>query len=293
MPLVKAFAVGEGDTTYIVHGSDNFTIIDCCLRAHNRDAIIKELEEKSSGKGVRRFISTHPDQDHFGGIEYLDDEQPILNFYVVKNQASKTVETESFKRYCQLRDGDRAFYISKGCTRKWMNIEDDERGSSGIDIHWPDLDNQHFKQALKDAKAEVEYNNLSAVIRYSIKNGPSFMWLGDLETWFMEEIEEDIDLPETTVVFASHHGRSSGKIPNSWLDKLKPKVIIIGEAPSRHLHYYKGYSTITQNRAGDVLMDCVGSRIDFYVGSDSYGRRDWLANEWRSAYPNYIGTLNI
>jgi beta-lactamase superfamily II metal-dependent hydrolase len=119
------------------------------------------------------------------------------------------------------------------------------------------------------------------------------MWLGDLETRFMEDIENDISLPETTVVFASHHGRESGKIPNSWLEKLKPKIVIIGEARSRHLNYYTGYSTITQNRAGDVTMDCVDKRIDFYVGKENYGKRDWLDDEGRSEYPNYIGTLNL
>jgi beta-lactamase superfamily II metal-dependent hydrolase len=271
MPLVKAFSVGEGDTSYIVHGSDNFTIIDCCLNDSNKDAILAELKQARSGKGIRRFISTHPDQDHFGGIEHLDADDKIVNFYVVKNSASKKVETDSFKKYCELRDGGHAFYISKDCTRKWMNQGDDDRGSAGINIHWPDLNNELFKEALECAEAETSYNNPSAVIRYSINGGPSFLWLGDLETWFMEEIEDDIRLPETTVVFASHHGRKSGKIPNSWLDKLKPKVIIIGEAASRHLNYYQGYSTITQNRAGDVTMDCIDSRIDFYVGKKITG----------------------
>jgi beta-lactamase superfamily II metal-dependent hydrolase len=293
MPLVKAFAVGEGDTTYIIHGSDNFTIIDCCIKEHNKTQILDELRQARKGKGIHRFISTHPDEDHFGGIEWLDDDNSIVNFYVVKNQASKTIETESFKRYCKLRDGEHAFYISKGCSRKWMNQSDDERGSAGIDIHWPDLNNEHFKKALADAKAETSYNNLSAVIRYIINDGPSFMWLGDLEKKFMEDIESSITLPQTTVVFASHHGRDSGKIPNSWLDKLKPQVIIIGEAPSRHLNYYQGYSTITQNRAGDVTMDCIGRRIDFYVGNANYAKRDWLDDEGHSTYPNYIGTLNL
>ncbi|WP_232094107.1 hypothetical protein [Serratia ureilytica] len=120
------------------------------------------------------------------------------------------------------------------------------------------------------------------------------MWLGDLETEFMENIVDDIELQETTVVFASHHGRDSGKIPNSWLDKIKPKVIIIGEAPSRHLHYYTGYKTITQNRAGDVTMECVGRKVHFYVSCKNY-QNDKFDNEYADNVElgRYIGSVNI
>lgn len=291
MPLVKTFSVGEGDTSYIVHGSDSFTIIDCCLNEYNKDDLIAELKAWSSIKGITRFISTHPDEDHFGGIEWLDDQGLIYNFYVVQNKASKTIETESFKRYCKIRDSDKAFNMWKGRKRKWLNESDDVRGGAGLSILWPDTNNEEFKKALAEAKAETAFNNLSAVIRYGIQDGPSFMWLGDLETAFMEAIEEDIELEKTTVVFASHHGRKSGKIPDTWLEKLEPEIVIIGEAPSRHLNYYTGYSTITQNSAGDVVMDVQGNRIDFYVGAENYGKRDWLVDEGRSAYPNYIGSL--
>ena len=67
MPTIKSFAVGNGDMFYINHSSDNFTLIDCDLCEDNADDILAELKEKSRGKGIVRFISTHPDEDHFGG----------------------------------------------------------------------------------------------------------------------------------------------------------------------------------------------------------------------------------
>jgi len=114
MPVIKSFAVGSGDMFYIKHGSDNFTIIDCDLCEDNAEAIIAELKRESQSKGIVRFISTHPDEDHFGGIERLDDEMPIANFYVVKNQAIKDEDTTSFTRYCELRNSAKAFYIRRG-----------------------------------------------------------------------------------------------------------------------------------------------------------------------------------
>lgn len=292
MSVIKSYSVGAGDMFYIQHNSDNFTIIDCDLSQENSDRIISEIKKESAGKGITRFICTHPDEDHFGGIELLDDALPISNFYVVKNQAIKTNDTTSFKRYCELRDSSKAFYIYKGCRRRWMNLENEERGVSGISILWPDTSNEHFVEALRACDAGESYNNTSAVIRYELKNGASVLWLGDLETEFMEKITDSIELKKTTIVFASHHGRYSGKIPNTWLEKLDPQIIVIGEAPSRHLHYYTGYRKITQNKAGDVIMDCVGNKVHFYASREDYRHR-YLNQENMSKYPNYVGSITV
>lgn len=292
MPIIKSFAVGNGDMFYIKHGSDNFTIIDCDLCEDNADDIIAELKSESADKGVTRFICTHPDEDHFGGIERLDDAMPIRNFYVVKNQAVKDQDTVSFTRYCELRDGDKAFYISKGCSRKWMNLGDDERKTSGIQILWPDLANEDFQEALAACDAGESYNNTSAVIRYSFEGGASFMWLGDLETDFMESITDDIKLEKTTVVFAAHHGRDSGKIPDSWLEKLDPQFIVIGEAPSRHLNYYTGYKTITQNKAKDITFDLVDNKVHVYSSSSTYYNKA-LTDEGQSKFNYYVGSMTV
>lgn len=294
MAIIKSYSVGNGDMFAIRHNSDNFTQIDCCLCADTSDELITDLKELSKGKGISRFISTHPDQDHLHGIEVLDSASPIVNFYVVKNQATKSDETESFKHYCKLRDDPaKAFYISKGVTRKWMNLGDAERGSAGVRILWPDTNNALFKDALAQAATGESYNNMSAVIRYALEDGASFLWLGDLETDFMESIVDDIELEKTTVVFASHHGRKTGKIPDSWLEKLDPQIIVIGEAPSRHLHYYTGYKTLTQNSTGDITMECVDDKVHFYVSNPNYGRREDFNDEGQSTYENYIGSITV
>ncbi|EPF7463888.1 MBL fold metallo-hydrolase [Serratia marcescens] len=294
MSLIKSFSVSNGDMFYIKHNSDNFTIIDCYINEDNADAIIKEMQAQAKGKGISRFISTHPDEDHFGGIHLLDDAMKIYNFYVVKNKAIKEDSTPSFERYCTLRDGEKAFYISQDCSRKWMNVSDDQRDSSALSILWPKIDNPHFAEALNASERGESYNNISAVVRYKLNDGASVMWLGDLETEFMENIINDVELQETTVVFASHHGRDSGKIPNSWLDKIKPKVIIIGEAPSRHLNYYTGYKKITQNRAGDITMECVGNKVHFYVSSENYPNNKFdNENAQDTELGFYIGSITV
>ncbi len=294
MAIVKTFSVGDGDTFYIQHGSDNFTIIDCNLDEERQEEIVDEIIEMSKGKGISRFISTHPDNDHFQGIEYLDERKAIVNFYCADNAATKDPETDSFKHYKTLRDGDKAFHVTKDCGRCWMNQSTDERGSSGINILWPDPDNDSYKDALKSANDGERYNNISTVVHYAINEGATFCWFGDLETSFMEDIHDDIELRKAAIIFAPHHGRKSGRLPQEWLDDLQPKIIVVGEAPSEHLEYYKNFNTIKQNSAGDVTFDCEGSKVHIYCSSSNYSE-DFLDDEGNADARGgfYIGTLAL
>ena len=79
---------------------------------------------------------------------------------------------------------------------------------------------------------------------------------------------------------------------NGGLEKLDPQIIVIGEALSRHLHYYTGYKTITQNRAGDITMDCVDDKIHFYVSNLDYDPPE-LADDGQIAYDGCIGSLTV
>jgi hypothetical protein len=158
----------------------------------------------------------------------------------------------------------------EGCTRRWMNLDDAERQNSGINILWPKTNNEHFKQALADAAAGLSPNNISAIVQYNMKDGPTVLWMGDLDTYFMEDVENDLELSKVDILFAPHHGRDSGTIPVSMLEKLSPKLIVIGEAPSEHLNYYADYDTITQNSAGDITFDCVEGWAHVYVSSATY-----------------------
>lgn len=297
MSIIKSFSVGDGDMFYIQHNSDNFTVIDCYMHEDNQDKIMKEIEDKSKNKQIHRFISTHPDEDHILGLKSFRNRLGITNFYCVENETTKTDETEDFKEYCDLRDGDKHFYIFEGCSRKWMNESGPDNngvqiGSSGINILWPKTNNQHYKEALEKAKNGDSPNNISPIIKYSVENGAKVLWFGDLEKDFMENIKSDLEIKEADIIFAPHHGRESGKIPKDILDKINPKLVIIGEAPSNNLNYYNGYNTITQKSAGDILLECVSNKVHIYVSNKNYSV-DFLKNEQKTNFDNYIGTLNV
>lgn len=303
MSIVKSFSVGNGDMFYIKHNSDNFTIIDCCLEYDNsskerKEEIIIEILNESQKKGITRFISTHPDEDHISGLWDFDDRLSILNFYRVDNNTTKKgEESEDFRRYKSLRENtSKSFTLKKGCSRKWMNMKDDTRGSAGLFCLWPIVSDDKYKDALEKAHDGESPNNISPAIRYSINDSASFLWMGDMETDMQEEFSSCVDVPETSIVFAPHHGRKSGRIPSELLDKLSPKIIVVGEAPCEDLHYYSGYNTITQNTAGDIVFEVSDDIVDIFVSNQSYSKKDWMFINYlhnNHSGLNYVGSIKV
>lgn len=303
MSIIKSFSVrdknGEqGDMFYIQHNVNSFSIIDCCLNDDTQDTIVEEILNKKKGKLITRVISTHPDEDHICGLEYLDEKIGIVNFYCVDNAATKKEESDSFKHYCQLRDDvKKTYYVCKGCKRKWMNDcnEDDpqDNGRAGISFLWPIVSNPDYEDALQKAAAGTEFNNISPIFTYRLNNGVRVMWMGDIEHDFLEKIEHEVSWPEVDILFAPHHGRESGRVSSSILKKLNPKIIVVGEAPSEHLNYYFGYNTITQNSAKDITFKCVQGKVHVYVSSSTY-TVDYLTDEGCSddLIGHYIGSFD-
>ena len=302
--IIKSFAVSDengepGDMFYIKHASSNFTIIDCCITEENQDKIFGEIVQGKKGKDIIRFISTHPDEDHICGLEYLDNKIGLLNFYCVENEATKPDPSKSFSHYCKLRDDKKKhYYVYKGCKRKWMNDNDKNDGknygSSGINFLWPNTSDENFKKAKSLAAEGKAYNNLSPIFTYELNGNIKVMWMGDMEHDFLEKIKDQIEWSEVDVLFAPHHGRESGKVSDCILKKLNPHIIVIGEAPSEHLNYYQGYSTITQNSAGDIVFECIDDKVHVYVSQSGY-RYDtsFLVKKGiqNSKYGTYLGSF--
>lgn len=169
-----------------------------------------------------------------------------------------------------IHDSEKAYYVSKGCRRKWMNVSDEERGCAGINFLWPITSDEDFQDALEKVKDGKEYNNISPIFTYSVENNVRMMWMGDLEHDFLEKIKDKIEWPEIDILFAPHHGRDSGKVSTDVLKKLNPHIVIIGEAPSKYLNYYSGYNTITQNLAGNIVFECIEDYVHVYIEKSSY-----------------------
>lgn len=274
MSVVKSYSFPDGeirgDMFYIKHGSNNFTLIDCYLTdANNRNGrkeeIINEIVAESKGRTCR-FISTHPDNDHIAGIEDLDDNWEILNFYAVVNERPEEKNNPSLTHYHWLLK-NKNYAIERGISRKWLNDSDDKNGSSGINFQWPDVENESFVDALEKVSEGKKINNICPIFTYSIKGGATYMWMGDLETEMQQAYFEEYNgsIPKIDILFQPHHGRKSGAVPQELLDALNPKLIIIGNAPSEHIEYGDSHQTITQNTSGDILLENEDNFVHVYT----------------------------
>ena len=274
MSTVKSYSFPEGDVRgdmfYIKHGSGNFTVIDCYLidgsgENARKNEIIEEIKAESAGR-VCRFISTHPDDDHIAGIEYLDNNWEIINFYAVENNRPNDENNRSLQHYRKLL-ADKNFPIKRGIKRRWLNDSNDKNGSSGINFLWPDLSNEKFREALKLVAEGKKINNICPIFTYKVENGATYMWMGDLETEMQQVYYESYkdEVPSVDVLFHPHHGRKSGKVPDELLDLLNPKLIVIGNAPTEYINYGNSRQTLTQNTAGDILFENEQDEVHVYT----------------------------
>lgn len=170
----------------------------------------------------------------------------------------------------------------------------EDHGSAGINILWPDTDNEDYKAALQKAAEGTAFNNISCIVKYSLEGGVTAVWMGDLETAFMDSIVDEIVLPKTNLLFAPHHGRKSGRIPPKWITAMNPDIIIMGEANANDSDYaaYPNHNKIRQNSAWDITFECDGGKVHCYSSNPNYSV-DFLDDEGASTFDNYLGTLNI
>lgn len=137
----------------------------------------------------------------------------------------------------------------------------EQHGSEGIHILCSIESTEQFKSALKTAEGDSSSNDLSPIITYTFDNGVRAIWVGSLETDFMESVEEGTSIGEVDILFAPRHG----KPPKSWMRAMNPSLVVIGEADSDVLGYYSEYPRIYQSVAGDILLDCADGYVDVFA----------------------------
>ena len=318
MSIIKSFSFPDrsteirGDMFYIEHNNGTFSVIDCYLKKEGTpngrmNEIIQEIKEQSSGQ-ISRFISTHPDQDHIAGLEILDSKWPIVNFYSVPNAIPQDKGNLSLMKYIELRDNAKINYsIERNINRAWLNSPQDGRSGAGINFLWPVLDNEKFLEAQQNvAKGVNEKNDICPIFTYSLHNGAKVMWMGDLETEMQAEFYAQYrgHIPHVDILFQPHHGRETGSVPEDLLKALNPSLIIIGNAPAKHIDYGDSRYTITQNTSGDLVFVLETKKVHIYSKHTIPNMPVTIKYDWDYAFGynlknasmlgcSYRGTLTI
>jgi len=307
MATIHFLNVGEGDCILVQHISGRVSMID--ISCGNLSAIEEQTNRfmKSAGlvtpggtgnynmkayptrpqdylagigiTTVWRFILTHPDMDHLDGFNALMGEFAVKNFWhsgAHKPKPNfgnfKRYKEEDWDRYVKVRDGKeagtRTLQVLAGQSFKYANEDDNGGGGDGLQVIAPS------RQLVKDANQNGDFNDCSYVIIYRT-GGFKIVFTGDSHDATWDHILENHaqDVADCDLLMAPHHGRDSGR---SWdfLDLLKPRLTLFGVARSEHLAYaawnQRNLDKITNNQAGNVVLDVVGNQLHVYVENDAY-----------------------
>ena len=116
------------------------------------------------------------------------------------------------------------------------------------------------------------------VILYKTNN-KKIVFAGDSaeNTWdYILQNHKD-DVTDIDILLAPHHGRKTGGNSN-YLDVLKPKLTLFGNAKSEYLNYNawnsRNLDHITNNQANCIIMDTFGTNgIDIYVTYEAFAKK--------------------
>jgi len=321
MAIIHFLNVLEGDCNIIQHDSGRISVIDVSNAYNDKDTDAKKAVKSSkeraemlkrthvpSGKvdykqkenpdnpidylntnigtnGIFRFIITHPDMDHLDGIQDLYSEFDITNTWDTDN--NKTIDLnsnfagynkEDWQFYTQLRAGKytgtkRLTYYDYHDCQFWN--EDD------IKILCP------TEELVKQAnKTPGDYHDVSYVLLFTPpkKGGGKWKFIlsGDSHdnSWnhIIEKYKDEVS--NIDVLFAPHHGRDSDR-SYDFLNTLKPKVTLFGNADSKHLAYTSYPKLrITNNQAGYIIMKVTTELLIFYVKNYEFAKAFTTERGW-------------
>lgn len=304
MPTVHFLNVGKGDCSIIQHGSGRVSVIDICNGRTKADQLLKALTEKRAVFGgpvgdygmrhnptdpiqylknlgvshVFRFVLSHPDMDHLDGFKALVNEIGIWNFWDSGVRKEKPAFEGSpysegdWDCYEAVRDG-RYSNITvvtprSGSQFQFANAGDPEGRGDCLDVLAPTA------SLVKVANENGDPNDASYVLVYRTCGG-RIVFPGDAhdDTWEHVISEHADKVADCSVLIAPHHGRASDR-SFKFLDTLRPKLTLFGCAPSKDLAYNawnrRSLLHITNNQAGNVILEAVSSGINVYVENHAF-----------------------
>ena len=297
MAIIHFLNVKNGDCTLIQHSSGRNTLIDISngndVKNFSESALeslspkgnfkqklhpidpIKYLQDLEINE-IFRFILTHPDMDHMDGIKELFDTFEVLNFWDTENTKVMDdnsdwgrYDEEDWDFYQKIRTSSsspKVLHLYAGQKGKYYNqTEDGKSGADGLYLLAPTTD------LVEEANESEDYNDCSYVILYRTGNNKKIIFAGDSakKTWdyILDNYKEDVR--DIDILIAPHHGRKTGG-NDKYLDVLKPKLTLFGNAKSEYLDYSswnnRGLDYITNNQANCIIINTNGKNgMDVYV----------------------------
>ncbi|MBX9681615.1 MAG: hypothetical protein K2X38_22900 [Gemmataceae bacterium] len=235
---------------------------------------------------IFRFILTHPDMDHMGGITDLFMEFSPGNLWDTAN--TKEFAEGAFNGRPKL-GADWEFYKRLRDTSPDTNprrlvfhsgASNDFYKQDGLQILAP------TKELVQNGNRIRDWNDASYVILYRCAE-KRILFSGDSEDRTWEHILKTWTnaISDVDVLIAPHHGRDSGR-DYEFLNVVNPKLTLFGNASSDHLAYQPWYKRdlpiLTNNQAGYIILDIDSNGLNVYVKNETYAKAFAERNQFRT-----------
>lgn len=300
MSVIHFLNVKEGDCIWVKHNCGHNTMIDVSnakALEENQESKMENLRGNYNRKNypvnpveylnnydesnIFRFILTHPDMDHMDGIKTVFKEFQVANFWDTENEKAMddnaewgSYNKEDWEFYQSIRKSEnnpKTLNLYAGAEGQYYNSnENGEGGGDGLSILAP------TKSLVSEANETGEYNDCSYVILYKTGN-KKIIFAGDSakKTWdyILENHRNEVE--NVDLLIAPHHGRKTGG-NDEYLDVLKPKLTLFGNAKSEYLDYSawnnRGLEKITNNQADCIIVETTDERMSVYVTYEKFAR---------------------
>jgi competence protein ComEC len=221
--------VGKGNCTVIDFPSGNLTVIDTDNSRNSEENDLTDpveyIKEKFPNRPIFRLIVTHPDMDHLSGMEEIDDNFSVLNFWDTENNKKLSdedldnapyYEKEDWKTYQKYRKSE----SEPKCLFLYRNGTGDYWNSDGIKILSPS------KTLVKKANDSGEYNHLSYVLSVNY-NGYKILFGGDATVAAWNDIKDNVNAEDlkANLFLAPHHG-STHNVNKDVFDIIDPDYVV-------------------------------------------------------------------
>ena len=190
------------------------------------------------GRSIFRYIQTHPDMDHMGGLYRLfwEHRVPVDNFWDTDNDKifsksdfdNSPYEWNDWAVYTRMKTGKVQDGNEHKVHKKMVGEEGAYWTEDGVTVWSPNTDLIKYCNELEN------WNSVSYVLRVNY-GGRSIVLPGDAETpaWDAIETHVGVNSMKCDLLKAAHHGRESG-YSESAVHAMSPEIVFcsVGKKPS-------------------------------------------------------------
>lgn len=236
--------VGQGDSILISVNGKNM-LIDAGPRSSSKQ--VTSYLNKLKIKTLDYVITTHPHEDHIGGMASVIKNFNIGSFYAPK----KTMNTATFSD------------MITALKKKNLKINVPMAGT------YIDLGKNICCEVLSTSNSYYEdVNNYSVVVKITYKNN-KFLFMGDAQKLVEKEIVDKGFDVSCDILKIGHHGSSTSS-SKDFLDKSNPKIAVISCGKGNmYGHPHKETLTELKKRNIKVYRTDTDGTIVFSSNGDS------------------------